>query len=93
MKPASTSKLPPTPMMTGTSRRSRWRSHQVSLKGVGMPTNSMWALARPDFLDDARVIVRAEVAVVEAGDLDAGVLRLGIRSTSVVTTSRLAPRK
>ena len=47
MKPASTSKLPPTPMMTGTSRRSRWRSHQVSLKGVGMPTNSMWApLAR-----------------------------------------------
>ena len=47
MKPASTSKLPPTPMMMGTSRRPRWRSHQVSLKGVGMPTNSMWApLAR-----------------------------------------------
>src|SRR5262245_26931262 len=31
--------------------------------------------ACPDFLDDARVIIRAEVAVAEACDLEAGVLR------------------
>ena len=74
MKPASTSKLPPTPMMTGTSRRWRWRSHQVSLKGRGHTDEQHVGPAGPDLLDDAQVIVRAEVAVAEASDLDAGVL-------------------
>jgi hypothetical protein len=73
MKPASTSKPPPTPMITGTSRRWRWRSHQVSLKGVGRPTNSMSA-ACPDFLDDGLVVFATKIAVAKASDLNAGVL-------------------
>src|SRR5260370_7226210 len=39
-RPVSTSKLPPTPIITGTFRCLRWCSFQVSLNGLGIPTNS-----------------------------------------------------
>ncbi len=51
--PASTSKLPPTPMITGTSSRSRWRSQKTSLKGDGIPTKRKSGRRGADLLDDA----------------------------------------
>ena len=45
--PAYTSKLPPTPIEKGTPKASRFSASQYSLRGLGMPTNMMSALAAP----------------------------------------------
>src|SRR5207302_5840075 len=44
------------------------------LEGGGHTNEQDVGSAGPDLLDDAQVIVQAEVAVAEASDLDAGVL-------------------
>src|SRR4051812_10273617 len=52
------------------------------LKRGGHTDEQHMGAASPDFLNDAQMIVGAKIAVAEASDFKAGVLRLGARRQS-----------
>ena len=70
--PASMSKDPPTPCRTGTSSDEPYVPRKISFLGEIMPRNSMSAPELPDVGRNLGAVVRVEIAVVAAGDPQAG---------------------